>query len=294
MFGYILPEKPELKVKEYEMFRAYYCGICKALGRRSGQLSRLTLNYDTTFLAVLLSSVSDESLEIRNEVCIAHPVTKRHVILNNSIVEYAADMNIMLTYLKLKDDWQDDRSAISGTAMVALRRSFMKARRKNREKSERIEAGLRKLSQLERQGCDSLDMVAEPFAGIMEEIMAYPPLCVDEGMSKILRWIGYNVGKWIYIIDAYDDLEKDFQKKSYNPFLARGSTFSDITQLKKSLKEEVEFTLTYTLSQIAQAYDFADKKINGAIVDNIIYMGMRRKTDSILNVGSCNNIEKSV
>ena len=295
MFGYILPEKSELKVREYEMFRAYYCGVCKSIGSRHGQIPRTVLNYDCTFLALLLSSLVDTDLTVKQERCIAHPTSKRHIVRKNEIIDYASDMNIILAYYKLWDNWNDERSVLAVSAMLFLKSPFKKLKRKYDEKCDIIEKRLKELSALEKAHCDSMDRVAEPFAKLMEEIMAYEPLCHVENQEKALRWIGYNIGKWIYILDAYDDIEKDIKSKAYNPFLSKYSYDGrDIEVYKNKFKGEVEFTLTYSLGQIAKAYELFDKKINAEIVDNIIYMGMLRKTENILCKGSCSKIEKSV
>lgn len=295
MFGYILPEKPELKVREYELFRAYYCGVCKSIGKRFGQLPRLTLNYDSTFLAVLLSCLSDKKLDAARENCIAHPVSKRMVIKNNEIIDYASDINVVLAYFKMQDDWQDEKSALSKAGMMLLRSAFKKIRKRYESKCSIIQQRLKELSALEKQKCGSIDMAAEPFAKLMEEITVYEPLCQDERTEKVLRWMGYNIGRWIYILDAFDDLEKDIKKKNYNPFIYQYHyNNEDFSQFRDKIKQDVEFNLTYSLSQIAKGFELLDKKSDAAIAENIIYMGMLRKTEHILKAGSCQRVEKSI
>lgn len=295
MFGYILPEKPELKVREYELFRAYYCGVCKSIGSRYGQLKRMTLNYDSTFLAILLSCLSDAKLDVHMERCIAHPVKKRLVIKNNDIVDYASDINIILAYHKMKDNWNDEKSIGSRAGMMLLNSAYDKIKNKYKAKCTEIEKRLIELSRLEKNKCAIIDKAAEPFAKLMEEIIVYEPCCSDEKSIKILKWIGYNMGRWIYILDAYDDIEKDISQKSYNPFIYQYSyTGEDIKCFKDKIRNDVEFNLTYSLSQIAKAFELLDKKSDTAIAENIIYMGMLRKTENILKAGSCNKIEKSI
>jgi len=295
MFGYILPEKPELKIKEYELFRAYYCGVCKSICKRCGQVPRLALNYDSTFLAILLSSIAGEKACVNRERCIVHPLKKRSVIKNSDIIEYASDINIILAYYNLKDNWNDERSLASGMGLLALRRGFQKIRKKYAEKCDIIESKLRELNKLETEKCDSIDRAAEPFARLMEEIVAYEPLCNEDRNEKILRWIGYNLGKWIYILDAYDDIEDDIKRKTYNPLILQYEyNGEDVSGFKSRIKERVEFNLMYCLNQVAGAYELLEIKNNKGIIENILYMGMLRKTEQILNTGSCREIEKSV
>lgn len=292
MFGYILPEKPEMKIKEFELFRAYYCGVCKSIGRRYGQLKRFLLNYDSTFLAVLIASAAGEQPSAGKERCIAHPVVKRHIVKRSGIVDYASDINILLAYYNLEDNRRDEGSLSSGAALVLLRRAHGKLKRIYPEKCRIIESRLEELHRLESQGCPSMDMAAEPFARLMEEVTAYGPLCADEKIEKVLRWIGYNLGKWIYILDAYDDLEKDIRRKSYNPLVNQYKYENgDIIEFKNRIRERVEFNLTYSLNQIAGAFELLEAKVNRGILENIIYMGMLRKTETILGIGRCNNVE---
>lgn len=292
-----MPDKPELKIKEFEIFRSFYCGVCKSIGKRFGQLPRAVLNYDSAFLALLISSIIEniESLEVRKERCIAHPLKKSYVIKNNTIIDYASDMNIILAYHNFKDNWKDERSVLSAAGMTALGLAYRNLSRKYYEKCAIIEKRLQELSELESSKCDSMDRAAEPFARLMEEVMATSGLFHDEKADSILRWIGYNIGKWIYILDAYDDIEKDIRGKSYNPLIFQFKYDNgDIDAFKDRIRERVEFNLTHSLSQIAKAYELLEVKDNSGIIENIVYMGMLKKTEQILKTGSCKKIEKSI
>jgi len=295
MFGYIVPEKPELKIKEYEAFRAYYCGVCRSIGKRHGQIKRLTLNYDSAFLAVLLSAAANETGKVTRRRCPAHPLEKRHMIEESRIVDYASDINLLLAYYNLEDKKRDGGRIAPSAAMVMLKRTYRKLRRKYAEKCAVIEERLGDLVKLEKEHCASMDMAAEPFGKLMEEVTAYEPLCTDEKTELTLRWIGYHLGKWIYILDAYDDLEKDIKGKNYNPLIYQFQySDQDICRFREQIRERVEFNLMYSLNQISKAYDLLEIKINREIIENIIYMGMRRKTENILGMGSCKQSEESV
>jgi hypothetical protein len=295
MFGYIQPEKPELKIKEYELFRAYYCGVCKSIGKRFGQIKRLALTYDSAFLAILLSAVDGGVPEIKKERCIAHQINRRHVVKNNSIVDYSADINILLAYYNLEDKNFDKDSAVYGPAVLFFKRAAGKVKAKYPEKCREIESRLAELRRLEKEMCPSMDRAAEPFAKLMEEVMVYPPLCKDANNEKILRWIGYNLGKWVYIIDAYNDLTEDIKKKNYNPLLYQfGYGGEELENFKDRIRERVEFNLTHSLSQVSKAYELIKIKSNKGILENIIYLGLLRKTENIIGTGSCKDIGKSV
>ncbi|MGI6778320.1 MAG: DUF5685 family protein [Acetivibrionales bacterium] len=295
MFGYVLPEKPELKIREYEMFRAYYCGVCKSIGKRYGQISRLTLNYDSAFLAILISSVYQEKVNIKMERCIVHPVKKRYVVGKSEIIDYSSDINLLLAYYNLEDNWRDEKSVISGIGKLLLSTNFKKLREKYKEKCVIIEDRLKELEALEKEKCSSMDRAAEPFARLMEEVLLYKPVCDSAETEKILRWIGYNLGKWIYILDAYDDIEDNINNKAYNPLLYQYNySGQEMGQFKGFIKKDVEFNLLYTLDQISKAYELLEIKCNTGILENIIYMGMLRKTEKILGMGGCKEVEKSI
>lgn len=286
MFGYILPEKPELKIKEYELFKGYYCGVCKSIAKRHGQLPRFTLTYDSTFLALLLSSVLGEDVISKRERCIAHPLSKRSVIRDSKLIDYASDINLILTWYKLQDNWMDEKSVISAMGMFSFGKVFKKLHSKYEKKCGIIEQRLQELHDLEKESCASMDRASEPFAKLMEEIMDYPVASDSEQTGKILRWIGYNIGKWLYIIDAYDDLGKDMAKKNYNPLLLQFEFKNEnVDEFKERIRQRVEFNLIYTLSEISKAYELLNIKKNKGLIENIIYMGMLRKTEQILGFG---------
>jgi hypothetical protein len=294
MFGYIVPERPELKIREYELFRAYYCGICKSIGKRYGQVKRLTLTYDSAFLAVLLSAVADERIKVVMKRCVAHPANKRHIAADSGIIDYASDINILLAYYSLEDKKRDNGSVISAAAMVFFKRAYEKIKKKYPKKIHTMEERLKDLVELEKRKCASMDEAAEPFAKLMEEVVAYEPLCTGNN-EQILRWIGYNLGKWIYLLDAYDDIEKDIAGGKYNPLIYQFNYGGgDVAGFKKEIRQKAEFNLTYSLNEISRGFELLDVKTNKGILENIIYLGMLRKTEKILGIGSCSKFEKSV
>jgi len=287
-----MPDKPELKIKEYEAFNAFYCGVCKSIGRRYGNIPRLILNYDSAFLAILLWSLEDKNLEVNRERCIVHPIKKRLLVIKNDIIDYSADINIILSYFNLEDNKRDEGSIIAKTGTVILKPIYKKLRRKYRKKCDIIEQRLEELATLEKNMCTSMDMAAEPFARIMEEVIAYNPLCKDENVEKIIRWLGYNLGKWIYLLDAFDDMEDDAKKNRYNPFLHKKDLKKEeISELKNRIRSRVEFNLIYSLDQIGKAYELLHAKNVRGLIENIIYLGMYKKTEKILGVGRCKEVE---
>ena len=267
MFGYVNILKEELKVKDYLNFRAYYCGLCHASGKRCSQMSRLGLSYDMTFLAILLSALSKDVSEYRESPCIAHPLHKRKYIINDSCVDYAADASAILYYSKLKDDLHDDRSLRAFIGCAAFPRAYKKASKRNPALAEHIKTHLNELSVLEKNNSSDIDLCANCFALITEKL--FSPDFTGEN-KRPAAWLGYNIGRWIYIIDAIDDFAKDEKKGSYNPFLN-----------KKAIEESLP-SLWYNLSETAKAYELLDIKRNKGLTDNIIYYGLKAATHRVL------------
>ncbi len=295
MFGYVEPDKPELKMREFDIFKGYYCSVCKTIGRSYGQLPRVVLNYDLTFLALLLDALSTVPVTGKRERCLAHPTSKRLIVNSNTFIQYASDMNILLAYYNLKDKWNDDKSLPGGAAMVMLKRAFKKAEKKHPEISRQIGEKLAVLNSLEKAGCTSVDEAAEPFGDLMKVIFECV-LIEDEAARKTLGWLGYNMGRWIYILDAYDDLEKDYKSGSYNPILKEFYDKGNGTpeEFKLTIRERINFNLTFSLSECEKAYSLLGIEKNRGILDNIMYSGLIVKTDKVLQGGTNNNEEKSI
>lgn len=265
MFGYIQAAKEELKVKEWNTFQAYYCGLCKTQGKLLGPITRLGLSYDFTVLGVLLDSVMDTQTKVAQGRCMLNPLRKRPVAAACTALEYCAYMSVELTYYKIKDDILDHTLSAGLFALPFYAPPHRKVKRAYAEKTAVIEQRLARLHKLEAENCRNVDEVAEQFAKIMEEVFAMPGL-----EERVLRVLGYNLGRWLYLADAIDDFEKDREKGQYNPF---------------STREEIQRSavpLWYNLGEAAKAYELLDLKKNKGLLDNIIYLGLQGTTRRLL------------
>lgn len=269
MFGYVNAYKDLLRVCDYNIFRGYYCGLCKQMGKSFNHLTRFGLSYDMTFLAILISSLDDEKVDLKYQNCIAHPISKRPVIKDDNGIKYSADMSVILTYMKLKDDWEDEKS-IKSFARIAYYFAMKKSSKKYPAQYRCIKENLNKLSILEKEKCNNIDMVADCFGTLLQGLFD------ADGNNKALSWLGYHIGRFIYITDAYNDIEKDLKHKSYNPFI---QMYGDKLN-KEDFKQSVVDSLTFTLSEISNAYNLIDIKKNKELLDNIIYLGLRRNLES--------------
>ncbi len=270
MFGYVRINKMDLTFREYEHYKAYYCGLCKYLKRNHSEISRLSLNYDITFLILMLTSVYEPKAEIFFEKCIVNPVNKKkHMI--NEITEYAASMNILLTYYKLEDNVKDDGDIKSKLTKAIYKSSFKGAYKKYPEKAEYIKSCLKELSDLEEENSTNIDLVSNTFGRLMQEIFAY----ADDEYTQRLKNVGFNVGKYIYIMDAYEDLDKDLETGSYNPF-------KEYKDDRDGLKKKIDLLIGMTLSRMEEAIKSLDIKVNNTIIDNIIYSGIYLRYKGVL------------
>ena len=215
MFGYVVVNEQELKIREFNLYRSYYCGMCMDLKEHYGQTGRLTLSYDTVFLALLLTSLYEPEEVKRSIRCIVHPFEK-HATTRNEYTRYAADMTILLAYYSCRDDWEDEQK-LKGLAVSALLKgAFTEVSSKYPEKSAVISQCLEKLHEIEKGTEEaSADRAGACFGDLLAEIFA-----VSADQWEIpLRRTGFYLGKFIYLLDAYDDLDKDAENGCFNPLL---------------------------------------------------------------------------
>jgi len=276
MFGYVNVYKNELKIKDYNTFKAYYCGLCKALGKRYNQIVRLGLSYDLTFLALVADSLSEDDPCIEKDGCIKH-LGSHMICKNNSAIDYASDISIILSYYKFCDDISDDKSVKAFFARIPYLRAFKKASKKHPDVAKSIKTNLDELSKLEKQKCPSIDMAAHPFAQLTSDIFA--------GFSPELARLGYDIGRYIYIADAFNDIKEDKKKNSYNPFL----NYDDEYLSSMEFEKRVLGTFNMNLNAISDSYMKLSIKKNKPILDNIIYLGLRYITEQFFNNGGKND-----
>ena len=224
LFGYIIANTNDLPPEEKKRYQQVYCGLCRELGRRHGQLSRLSLNYDMTFLILLLSSLYEPEEEHGEIRCVVHPVGK-HAYICNRYTRYAADMTVALSYYKCMDDWIDDRKRFSRLYAGALNHAYSEVKEQWPRQCCAIETCMQELSQIE-QGTAGPDEAANCFGRLMAELFIY----AEDVWSKPLRQFGTCLGRFIYIMDAAVGYEGDQAKNRYNPILASGKKPADMQE----------------------------------------------------------------
>ncbi len=270
MFGYVRPLKSELKVREYEQFKAAYCGLCMALRKKYGLAARFAVNYDLTFLAMLLSR-SDAPPKACSGRCIASPCRRKNYFCGDDAFEKAADISVILSWWKLRDSVSDGKHRLfSRAACIFLRRKFKKACAAQQVFAENARRCLSELSEYEASHGPSLDAAADKFASILASASE---AANNETDKRILNQILYQLGRYIYILDALDDFPRDNADGSYNPLKYRFSK-NPGEELNEAEKKEIDETLTLSEALISSAYELMNKGVYDAILSNTIYLGL--------------------
>ncbi|MFV0527482.1 MAG: DUF5685 family protein [Lachnospiraceae bacterium] len=261
MFGYIVVNQSELKFREFDEYRSYYCGLCDVLKQKYGKSGQLTLTYDMTFVVMLLSGLYEPETAEEEIRCVVHPFQK-HLTKRNLFTQYAADMNIVLSYYKCLDDWQDDRKVFKLLYSKFLCRKFFKIKRVYKEKVETIGRLLRQLSEKEKEDVRDIDYMSGVFGEIMAEILVYK----EDEWKDYLYNMGFYLGKFIYLMDAYEDVEEDEKSGNFNPLR---SLFQ-----KPDFEESVETILTLMMAECSKNFEQLPIIDNISILRNILYSGV--------------------
>lgn len=260
MFGYVTIAGDTLTKEQRERYRACYCGLCHTLNERYGNLGRLTLSYDATFLWMLLSSLYEPEERQGEERCLPHPF-KRHPYALNPLADYCADMNVALAYHKCRDDWQDDRSLTGRMEAALLKNAYQKVNALYPEKCKALEECLEQIGEAERLGSPEPDKLANLSGQMLGVLYRYR----EDEWADSLQKIGEGMGRFVYLMDAYDDLAKDVRKRRYNP----------LTELHQSedYEERCKESLTLLIAECTQEFEFLPLVKDVEILRNILYAG---------------------
>jgi hypothetical protein len=264
MFGYVTICEPELKGKDLRRYRAYYCGLCRMLKQRHGQLGQMTLSYDMTFLVILLTSLYEAESHKEVHRCLVHPLKKREMF-QNEVMEYVSDMNVLLSYYHFEDDWKDEHQILGWMGMQGFRRKARRIEKAYPRKSKVICEQLHQLTVYEARQETSLDLVAGCFGRLMEELFVYHEDLWEERLRKMAHYLG----KYIYLMDAYEDLEKDEKCGSYNPLRPLSQT--------ADYEETINQILCMMVAEATAAFEELPCVFDVDLLRNILYDGIWSK-----------------
>lgn len=261
----------ELKIREAARYNAFYCGLCRAISGRYGQIPRSLLNYDCAFVALLLSGLRDGAVCAGLSRCAyrLHRGKRPMAACDTEEMRFCADLNVLLAYIKLEDDMRDEHKLLAYPACAVYHAAYRKARKLRPELESAIRAGIARLSALEKDACPEADEVANAFANMLVDVFRLAPL-QEEGNRLALELLAFNLGRWIYLIDALDDRARDKKSGAYNPF-----------NIADTDGERVQYMLYKSLNEAVLAYDLLDIGSDAAIIDNILRQGCYVVTQNV-------------
>ncbi len=263
MFGYVRPLRQEMKCRDFDLYGATYCGLCRCLRRRYGLLAPMFLNFDFTFLALLLWPPEEGFTPCQGR-CHANPLVKKPMCPDSPALEAAADESMILAWWKLRDSVRDS-SFVKGLPArllsILLYPSYRKAARLRTAFNGAVRDRLAELSSLEDQNCPSMDRAADTFAQLLQS--AAPK---EDSRNRVLTQLLYHLGRWIYLVDARDDLEEDRRAGRYNPVAARFGPEGSDPELKQ--------TLDHSLDWMGAAFQLGEFGCRGPVLENILYLGL--------------------
>lgn len=263
MFGYIIVNKGEMKFREFDIYQSFYCGICRDLKRKYGVCGQIAISYDMTFLAILLTGLYDDDTQTRRGSCkcVAHPF-ESHETRNNVFTEYAADMNMIFAYYKCRDDWEDERKVWKLLYGKLLEGKTEKLKRVYTEKVRKLDLLMRDFSDAEKSGKADIDMLGGLFGKVMAEMVAVR----EDEWAESLRRLGFFLGKFIYLCDAYEDIEHDIKKGTPNPLKQKYGSID--------FEEECRTILMMMMSECCKEFERLPILENVEILRNILYSGV--------------------
>ena len=261
MFGYVNISRKELEDSRQKRFNSVYCGVCRRIREQSGQLSRLGLRYDIAFLSTLLMSLYEPEETSGRNACHLHPITKRPWV-DNEFIRYGADMNVALAYYKAQDDWKDDQKPTAKAMAGVFGKNMPRIEESYPRQCAAIAGCITELSRLEQENCPSPDETANCFGRLMAELFVVR----EDFWSPTLRELGFHLGRFIYLLDAAVDFEKDKKHGKYNPYLAMGMENADWARW--------EDYLVLTMAKCTESYERLPLVQDKDILDNVLYSGV--------------------
>lgn len=261
MLGVMTVRQPELRFREFDRYRGIYCGLCRAIGKRCGASCRLALSFEMTFMAMLLTSLYEAETKSDMCRCLLHPVKKR-LMLANEAIDYCADMSALTAYYDLRDGWEDEKKLTHLAASELLGGAAKRAGERWQRQRDAIVTYVSKLHEVEAANDPNLDAAANLTGEMLAELYVMKPGFFE----RDLRELGFSLGKFIYLCDCYEDIERDVKKHNYNPLIARSGGVD--------FAEQCEQMLSLIMADAARAFERLPLLEDAEIMRNILYSGI--------------------
>lgn len=268
MFGYVTICEPELKVKDLKKYKGYYCGLCRELREEYGFMGQMTLTYDMTFAVILLTSLYESEQKMEMHRCKVHPV-KQQMMIRSEMTSYAAAMNVLLAYYHMEDDWRDEKKTSSLVTMRLIRGKAERIVAEYPRQSRAIRKALKELAACEKEESTDIDRVSGCFGRLMAELFIYR----KDVWEKPLRRMGFYMGKFIYLMDAFEDLPEDMEKGRYNPLREISG--------EEGYEERIKQILCMMIAESTAEFERLPCLIDVDILRNILYDGVWNRYNKI-------------
>ncbi|MBQ8291564.1 MAG: hypothetical protein IJX88_03535 [Clostridia bacterium] len=282
MFGYVRTDTPYLFIKDDTLYRAMYCGVCKGIAQVCGHAARMGLTYDVTFLSVILHNIAGIDVKIEKQHCLTHCIRSRQMAEVDELTRQLGALNTVLAYYKYTDDIEDGDGGRG--KRLFFKKGFKRTKAKYPEIERIVRENLLEQSKIEKLKTDSLDRAADATAKILEEFSVWS---LGEKSTEDTRKLFYAVGKWIYLIDALDDYDKDWKKGAYNPFALAYNEPSRDSLVNGKKGEEVRFVFRALFFDIREALSKIQFCFNRDLSDNILLRGLPMVTKRVMDGCGC-------
>ncbi len=285
MFGYVRADTPYLYIKDQNLYRAMYCGLCKGIAEVCGNGARMGLSYDVTFLSVLLHNIAGEDVKIEKSHCLTHCIRSRAMANVDELTRRLGALNTALVYYKYTDDIADgDRGR---GKRLWFKKGFKRAQRKYPDLVKIVRENMRAQEETERANTASIDRAADATATMLKEFSTY---ALGEKASEHTEKLFYALGKWIYLIDALDDYDKDLKKGAYNPFVLTFNAPCKEGLTAGETGEEVAFVFDNIFCDIKESVEEISFRFNRDLTDNILFRGLPTVTRRIMQGKTCDGV----
>ncbi len=283
MFGYVRADTPYLYIKDESLYRAMYCGVCKGIGEVCGHAARMGLSYDVTFLSVILHNILGQDIRISKQHCLTHCIRSRQMAEVDELTRQLGALNTVLVYYKYTDDIEDGDKGRG--KRLWFKKGFKRAAKKYPEIVELVKRNLAEQQKMEAAKTDSVDRAADATANMLAEFTDY---ALGEKKSLATHRLFYAVGKWIYLIDALDDYDKDKKKGAYNPFALAYKAECRAALVSGEYAKEVAFIFESLFTDIRENLAGIPFAFNKDLSDNILLRGLPSMTKRIMSGMDCN------
>lgn len=274
MFGYVKPFEPHMRICEYEIYRSVYCGLRKIMRKKYGLTAKTLLSRDFTLLGLLELSINGAETETVNVRSLAHPFKKAPCIITADGLDFTAAAAALLIYRNISDNAEDKRFLKKLPPKIILKlisKAYRKAAEQYPDLAEYIAEQMRCKKKLEKENCKTIDRASEPISNVLAEIASR--LSSDPEQQRILRRFGFLLGRYIYIADAFDDVEKDFRTRGFNPLILGNYVINDIDL--PAIQKRTEDSVNFTLGALADCYVQLEIERFKPVIDNIVYLGLK-------------------